>query len=355
MLSATDDESPAALSTDLAEVTAVVRRVVRARLGHVDEVDDLVQETLARVLGARARLDDEALGPYAIVTARNLVASFWRRSATSRRHVHRLFDPTQPAAPDEPLVEDEENAAVRDALDRLPPPEREMLVAHEVEGLPTAEIADVAGSTAGAIAARLSRSRAKLRVEYLLVLSGEPPSERCRPSLLALSAGNRRRQAELDVGYHLLECEFCASLSESVFDRRSKDTDDEARVLVAADADVVAARQRGRQLAVRAGFAPTDATMIATAISEIARNVVRFAHRGEMAMAIIEDGGSIGLSIVARDVGPGIVDIDRALEVGFTTYGGRGLGLPGSRRLMDEFEITSEVGRGTTVSMTKWR
>ena len=109
------------------------------------------------------------------------------------------------------MVEDEENAAVRDALDRLSHPEREMLIAHEVDGQPTADLADEAGSTAGAIAARLSRSRAKLRVEYLLVLAGEPPSERCRPSLLSLSAGNRRRQAELDVGYHLLECEFCAA------------------------------------------------------------------------------------------------------------------------------------------------
>ncbi len=121
-----------------------------------------------------------------------------------------------------------------------------------------------------------------------------------------------------------------------------------------ADADVVTARQRGRELAIRAGFAPTDATMIATAISEIARNVVRFAQRGEMVMSIVKDGETHGLSIVTRDVGPGIADIERALEVGFTTYGGRGLGLPGSRRLMDEFEIISEVGRGTTVSMTKW-
>ena len=97
MLSAAEDGERAALPTDLEELADVVRRVVRARLGSVDEVDDLVQETLARVLGARARLDADALAPYAIVTARNLVASHWRRSATNRRNVHRLFDPAQPA------------------------------------------------------------------------------------------------------------------------------------------------------------------------------------------------------------------------------------------------------------------
>ena len=72
-------------------------------------------------------------------------------------------------------------------------------------------------------------------------------------------------------------------------------------------------------------------------------------------MAVVHDGDAVGLAIVARDVGPGIADLAQVLEVGYTTYGGRGLGLPGSRGLMDEFEITSEVGRGTTVAMTKWR
>ena len=72
-------------------------------------------------------------------------------------------------------------------------------------------------------------------------------------------------------------------------------------------------------------------------------------------MAIVADGDAAGLTVVARDAGPGIVDIDQAFEVGYTTYGGRGLGLPGCRRLMDEFDITSQVGRGTTITMTKWR
>ncbi len=84
------------------------------------------------------------------------------------------------------------------------------------------------------------------------------------------------------------------------------------------------------------------------------RNVVRFADYGQMRVGIIGDGVRRGVSIVIRDVGPGIPDVGRALDDGFSTYGGMGLGLPGSRRLMDEFHIASEVGKGTTVTMTKW-
>jgi RNA polymerase sigma factor (sigma-70 family) len=355
VLNVAEDSDNAALSSDIVELTTVVRRVVARRMDDADAVDDLVQETLARVLGARSRLDEQAVGPYAIVTARNLVASFWRRADAGRRHEHRLFDPSGPPAPDEPVVQGEESAAVRMALDRLQPGERAVLVAHEVDGQDTSSLAESIGSTPGAVAARLSRSRAKLRVEYLLALAGDPPSSRCRPVLFALSGSDRRRQAELDVGYHLLECEFCGTLSESLFDRRSREAADEARVRVQVDGDVVAARQRARDLAIHAGFSPTDATVIATAVSEIARNIVRFAERGELTMTVVQDDGAIGVMIVARDIGAGIADVDLALQVGYTTYGGRGLGLPGSRHLMDEFEITSEVGRGTTVTMTKWR
>ncbi len=340
---------------DLMGLASLVRRVVASRMPDGDSVDDVVQETLARVLGARSRLDDGALGPYAVVTARNLVASFWRRADTGRRNQHRLLDARQPPGPDEQLIEREENVAVRAALDRLHPGEREVLLAHEVDGSDTASLAKTIGSTPGAVAARLGRSRAKLRVEYLLELNGEPSTSRCRPVLLSLSCGDRRRQAELDVGYHLLECEFCAAVSASLVDRRAELGADEIRVPIRVDADVVAARQRGRQLAVEAGFGPTDATVLATAISEMARNIVRFAHRGEITMEVVNDGEAVGVTIVARDVGAGIADVAQALEVGYTTYGGRGLGLPGSRGLMDEFEITSEVGRGTTVTMTKWR
>jgi serine/threonine-protein kinase RsbT len=230
-----------------------------------------------------------------------------------------------------------------------------VLVAHEVEGRDTRQLADDLESTPGAVAAQLNRSRAKLRVEYLIEMGGEPPGRACRPVLLALSAGDRRRQAEVDAGYHLLDCDFCAALSGPLFERSARASSEELRVLVERDADIVVARQRGREIAVRAGFSATDATLIATAISEIARNIVKFARRGEIVMTVVDDVGTPGLTVVANDAGPGIEDVELALTEGHTTYGGLGLGLPGARRIMDEFEITSEVGRGTTVTMTKWR
>jgi RNA polymerase sigma factor (sigma-70 family) len=342
-------------SWGLVELAAVIRRVVAARLSDADVVDDIVQETFVRLLAARSRLDDQALGPYAIVVARNLVASHWRREASGRRLEHRLLDRRTPPAPDDHVVEREELDALRAALQRLEPAERAVLLGHEVDGRATASIAADVGATAGAVAARLSRSRAKLRVEYLLELAGDPPTPRCRPVLLSLSGGDRRRQAELEAGYHLLDCDFCADLGESLFDRRSPDVDDEVRASIRVDADIVKARQAGRDLAVRLGFTSAEATVIATAISEVARNIVRFARRGEIVMGAVVDGDVPGVSVVARDAGPGIPDLEQAMEVGSTTYGGRGLGLPGCQKMMDEFEISSEAGRGTTVTMTKWR
>jgi len=131
--------------------------------------------------------------------------------------------------------------------------------------------------------------------------------------------------------------------------------EDEARVSVTTDADVVVARQEGRRVAARAGFTATELAVIATAISEIARNIVKFAKRGEVVVTVVSENERTGVTVVARDVGPGIPDVDRAVQDGYSTYGGLGLGLPGARRLMDEFEIVSEVGNGTTVTMTKWR
>jgi RNA polymerase sigma factor (sigma-70 family) len=337
----------------IAALTAVVRRVVASRVSDRDAVDEIVQETLARLLATRHRLDHDALGPYAIVTARNLVASQWRRNDTQKRHQHRLLDPRTADHPEDSLLKQEEMTAVRAALERLKPQERSVLVAHELSGQDTRTLADDLGSTPGAVAAQLNRSRAKLRVEYLLEMHGQPPSPHCRPVLLSLSAGDRRRQAGLDAGYHLLDCDFCAVLSEPLFDRRPK-AEDETNIPIREDGDIVVARQRAREVAVEAGFSPTEATVIATAVSEIARNIVRFARRGEVTISRVSEGDASGVMIVARDAGPGIEDIELAMKVGYTTYGGRGLGLPGSQRLMDEFEITSEIDRGTTVTMTKW-
>ena len=127
-------------------------------------------------------------------------------------------------------------------------------------------------------------------------------------------------------------------------------------VAIAADQDIVAARQKGRALATELGFSPSDSTLIATAISELARNIVSYARRGEIVLKTTSNsGGRHGVVVVARDQGPGIPNIDQALRDGYSSSGSLGLGLPGVRRLMDEFEITSEVGRGTTVTVRKWK
>lgn len=129
---------------------------------------------------------------------------------------------------------------------------------------------------------------------------------------------------------------------------------EELRCSIAADADIVQARQMGRELAAQLGFSAGDQTVIAAAISEIARNILMYAKRGEMRLRTVNDGSRHGLVVVAEDDGPGIRDVQRALQDGYSTSGGLGLGLPGARRLMDDFELVSEVGHGTRVTMKKW-
>ena len=124
---------------------------------------------------------------------------------------------------------------------------------------------------------------------------------------------------------------------------------------ISSDFDLVRAREQGRVLAGELGFTQSDLTLVATAISELARNIVRYARRGEIVLRQAEDGGVPGIVIIARDEGPGIPDVNRAMEPGYSTAGGLGLGLPGVRRIMDEFEIVSEVNRGTIVTVTKWK
>jgi serine/threonine-protein kinase RsbT len=128
----------------------------------------------------------------------------------------------------------------------------------------------------------------------------------------------------------------------------------EARVPIARDGDIVTARMKGREVASRIGFSGTDLTIIATAISEIARNICVYADRGEMIFNLLAKESKRGIAIVACDSGPGIPDIDQAMRDGFSTGKSLGLGLPGAKRLMDEFEIASQVGQGTTITMKKW-
>ena len=129
---------------------------------------------------------------------------------------------------------------------------------------------------------------------------------------------------------------------------------EETRVAIDHDFDIVAARRKARELATQVGFSGSDLTVIATAISEVARNIVVYANRGEIVLSVMRRGDRRGVLVVARDQGPGIPDIPRAMRDGFSTGKSLGLGLPGAKRLMDEFEIASEVGKGTTITMRKW-
>jgi RNA polymerase sigma factor (sigma-70 family) len=206
---------------EITELESLLRRVVGARVGDPDTVDDLVQEALARVIAVRGRLDDEAVTPYAIVTARNLVTSLARERERGRRHQPRLVDLSEPERPEDAALRREEAAAVEAALAELPDHEREAVVAHEVEGVDTATLAEARRSTPGAVGVQLARTRARLRLDYLLALRRvELPTTRCRPVLLALSAGDRRRQLALDAGGHLMQCPTCASLSRPLVERR---------------------------------------------------------------------------------------------------------------------------------------
>ena len=130
---------------------------------------------------------------------------------------------------------------------------------------------------------------------------------------------------------------------------------DDIRCPIAADTDVVQARQTGRELATELGFSVGDQTVIAAAISEIARNILMYAKRGEVRFTKVVDGTRQGLIVVAEDDGPGIRDVPRAMQDGYSTSGGLGLGLPGARRLMDEFEVVTAPGQGTRITMRKWK
>lgn len=130
--------------------------------------------------------------------------------------------------------------------------------------------------------------------------------------------------------------------------------ENEARVAINSAADIVTARQKGRTLATELGFDGSDLTLIATAISEVARNIVTHAKAGEIILAPANNGNKHGIFIIAQDEGPGIKDINRAMQYGYSTGKGLGVGLPGAKWLMDEFEIESAVGKGTKVAMKKW-
>jgi serine/threonine-protein kinase RsbT len=129
---------------------------------------------------------------------------------------------------------------------------------------------------------------------------------------------------------------------------------DDVRVAIRTDADVVTARQEARTMGSGLGFSSTDLTLLATAISEIARNITTYAGEGEVVLRVLNDPARVGIEVLASDHGPGIDDVELAMQDGFTTGNGLGLGLPGTRRLVDEFELKTVPGGGTQVRLVKW-
>jgi RNA polymerase sigma factor (sigma-70 family) len=196
----------------------VVRRVIAARAANAADVDDLVQDCLERLLVARQRLAPEAILPYAVVTARNLVSSNARTAMRRAAAAPRLHDASEPDRPEDVLLAGESRRAMTAALARLSDAERQDLMAYH--GLSATESAATPPAR-GALRVRMARTRAKLRLEYLLAYRHvELPTPQCRGVLLAISAGDTRRQRQLNAAQHLLDCETCATLSEPL-DRRS--------------------------------------------------------------------------------------------------------------------------------------
>lgn len=345
------DADDARRDLDLDSLLPILRRVAGARLSSAADAEDVVQETVARVLAAADRIAPGMLEPYAIRVARNLVANSWRDGQRLRRVAHRLIDDQTGTLPDDRIVAQAQTSTLDAALAELPENDRALLVAHDSLGESLTALAGREGTTVGALAARLHRIRARVRVHYLVAEDPEsPPTERCLTVLTALSGGDRRRHRAADVEGHLLKCDFCARVARPLLEPGDAD---EAVIDVRADPDIVRARQAARDLGASVGFGRTDLTMLATAVSEVARNMVRFAGGGRITVRVVTES-RVGVRVVARDAGPGIPDLDRAMTDGFSTYAGLGIGLAGARRLMDEFDIRTVPGRGTTITMTKW-
>jgi RNA polymerase sigma factor (sigma-70 family) len=212
------EQTTASSAHEVLAVEPVIRRVVTARAVNPADIDDLVQDCLERLLIARERLAPEAILPYAVVTARNLVSSHAKSAMRHAAAAPRILDTTEPDRPEEMVLAGEARRAMTVALAQLSPSERDDILGY-YNGGPALD--GNAKETRGALRVRMSRTRAKLRLEYLLAFRHlELPTPLCRSVLLAISAGDRRRQREFSAAQHLLDCETCATLSEPL-DRRS--------------------------------------------------------------------------------------------------------------------------------------
>ncbi len=205
----------------LVELTDVIRRTLRSRTSDPHLIEDITQDAVLRVAVAQPQLEPEALRAYAIVTARNGLMAHHRKQSVASRHAHRVVDYTTLDGAEELTLEREETDALAQALDTLADGDRRLLLDHEVDGVGVAELADRHAASSGAIAMRLARARAVLRLEFLLSFRRVTlPTDRCRQVLLAISAGDQRRQLTLDASEHLIGCEACAQLSEPLVERR---------------------------------------------------------------------------------------------------------------------------------------
>ncbi|GAA3602792.1 hypothetical protein GCM10022223_18200 [Kineosporia mesophila] len=201
---------------------APLRRYVGARV-RVDDREDIVQETLTRMLKARARVEPGTEIAYALVVARHVIIDRAAQESRARDNRPRLIDLTAPPLPDDILLGVEERYAIREALEQLPDSQRAMFLAHVLNDEPLTSLANDSETTSGSIGSLMARTRARLRVDYVLALRGisELPSPRCRPVLLALSGADTRRQQALRAGHHLLTCPVCDSIAEPLMRRRS--------------------------------------------------------------------------------------------------------------------------------------
>lgn len=212
------DQTAVASAHEVIAVEPVIRRVVAARATNPADVDDLVQDCLERLLAARVRLAPEAVLPYAVVTARNLVSSHAKSAMRHAAAAPRILESAEPERPEDVLLTGEARRAMTTALGQLTAQERRDILAY-YDGESAAD--RDAPESRGALRVRMSRTRAKLRLEYLLAFRHvELPTPLCRRVLLAISAGDTRRQQETSAGQHLLDCATCAALSEPL-DRRS--------------------------------------------------------------------------------------------------------------------------------------
>jgi RNA polymerase sigma factor (sigma-70 family) len=209
-------------TTPVVDLLPPLRRYVAARVRDRHDVDDVVQETVERVLAAREPLDPDAALGYALVVARNVLADRARQARRASRNAPRVIDIREPLRPEDAVIAKEERRALEDALTVLPPEHRDQLLTHVLADVPLRDLAAASGTSEGSTAAQLARTRAKLRLEFVLAIRrAELPTARCRPILLALSAGDTRRQKALRAGQHLLHCETCSMLSRPLLERRS--------------------------------------------------------------------------------------------------------------------------------------